>query len=109
MIKMSLLLTGSSNWLLKPSGSVEYKIAYLSGSSQFVTHCRPVDLSHLKNSDVVIISDVTNTPSCEPDVALKKFCDALIATLKVGGNVLIPCTPTGNIHPSYILSSEFSK
>ncbi|XP_063711173.1 integrator complex subunit 9-like isoform X3 [Symsagittifera roscoffensis] len=92
------LSIGSSNWIIKPCGSADFKIAYISGSSQFVTHCRPLDLSPMKNCNVAIISDVTNAPACEPDMALKKFCDALIATLKVGGNVLIPCTPTGVVY-----------
>ena len=97
MFIVIVFFPGSSNWIIKPAGSAsgDYKIAYISGSSQFVTHCRPLDLTPMRNCNVAIVSDVTNAPSCEPDMALKKFCDALIATLKVGGNVLIPCTPTG--------------
>lgn len=55
---------GSSNWVLS---SGQEKISYISGSSTLTTHPRPINQSALKNSDVVILSGLTQAPHVNPD------------------------------------------
>lgn len=55
---------GSSNWVISSS---QEKISYISGSSTLTTHPRPINQSALKNSDVVIMSGLTQAPHVNPD------------------------------------------
>lgn len=55
---------GSSNWVINSS---QEKISYISGSSTLTTHPRPINQSALKNSDVVILSGLTQAPHVNPD------------------------------------------
>ncbi|EDO39014.1 predicted protein [Nematostella vectensis] len=86
---------GSSNWMLES----EYeKISYLSPSSSFTTHPLPLNQTVLKNSDVLIITGVTEAPIDNPDAMLGEFCTHLASTLRAGGNVLVPCYPSGVLY-----------
>lgn len=62
---------GSSNWVIS---SDHEKIVYLSGSSTLTTHPRPMDQQALKNADVLIITDLTQTPISNPDSMLGVLC-----------------------------------
>lgn len=55
---------GSSNWVISSS---QEKISYISGSSTLTTHPRPINQTALKNSDVVILSGLTQAPHVNPD------------------------------------------
>ncbi|CAH1979174.1 unnamed protein product [Acanthoscelides obtectus] len=86
---------GSANWII----STEHeKIVYLSGSSTLTTHPRPMDHHALKNADILIMSDLTQTPISNPDSMLGVLCVVVGLTLRGGGNVLIPCYPTGVVY-----------
>ncbi|XP_017785950.1 PREDICTED: integrator complex subunit 9 [Nicrophorus vespilloides] len=86
---------GSSNWII----TTDYeKIVYLSGSSTLTTHPRPMDHNSLKNADVLIMTDLTQTPISNPDSMLGVLCVVVGMTLRGGGNVLIPCYPTGVVY-----------
>lgn len=86
---------GSCNWIIQS----EYeKIAYISCSSSFTTHPLPFEQNSLKGSDVVILSGLTESPTSNPDAMLGEFCKNLASTIKGGGNVLVPCYPSGVIY-----------
>ncbi|XP_066262973.1 integrator complex subunit 9 [Euwallacea similis] len=86
---------GSANWIIT---SDHEKIVYLSGSSTLTTHPRPMDHNALKNADVFIMSNLTQTPISNPDSMLGVLCIVVGLTLRGGGNVLIPCYPTGVVY-----------
>lgn len=86
---------GSANWVIT---SGHEKIVYLSGSSTLTTHPRPMDHHALKNADVLIMTDLTQTPISNPDSMLGVLCVVVGLTLRGGGNVLIPCYPTGVVY-----------
>ncbi|XP_060530120.1 integrator complex subunit 9 [Cylas formicarius] len=86
---------GSANWVIT---SDHEKIVYLSGSSTLTTHPRPMDHHALKNADVLIMTDLTQTPISNPDSMLGVLCVVVGLTLRGGGNVLIPCYPTGVVY-----------
>ncbi|XP_031573815.1 integrator complex subunit 9 homolog [Actinia tenebrosa] len=86
---------GSCNWIVE---SDYEKISYLSSSSSFTTHPLPLDQTPLKNSDVVIATGLTEAPTQNPDAMLGEFCTHLSTTLRNGGNVLVPCYPSGVLY-----------
>lgn len=86
---------GSSNWVIS---SAHEKLVYLSGSSTLTTHPRSIDHSSLRNADVLIMTDLTQTPVSNPDAMLGVLCVVVGLTLRGGGNVLIPCYPTGVVY-----------
>uniref|UniRef100_T1JKD7 Beta-Casp domain-containing protein n=1 Tax=Strigamia maritima TaxID=126957 RepID=T1JKD7_STRMM len=83
---------GSCNWLIQ---SDYEKIAYISGSSTLTTHPRPMDQTSLKNADLLIMNCLTQTPLYNPDTMLGEFCMTVAITVRNGGNVLVPCYPSG--------------
>jgi len=83
---------GSSNWVLQ---SQFEKITYVSGSSTLTTHPKPLEQSALRNSDVMLLTRLTQTPTCNPDAMIGEFCINSAVTLRNGGNVLVPCYPSG--------------
>ncbi|XP_065670377.1 integrator complex subunit 9 homolog isoform X2 [Hydra vulgaris] len=85
---------GSSNWVLETD---YHKICYISSSSTYATHSLPMEQNALKNSDLCILNSLTPTGIVNPDAMLRDFCSNLAVTLKNGGNVLIPCFPSGVI------------
>lgn len=114
---------GSSNWVIS---SGQEKISYISGSSTLTTHPRPINQSALKNSDVVILSGLTQAPHVNPDGKkvvetakksrysnknthffylfafptgmLGELCMNVGMTLRNGGSVLIPSYPSGVVY-----------
>ncbi|PSN51028.1 Integrator complex subunit 9 [Blattella germanica] len=86
---------GSSNWVI--SSHFE-KITYVSGSSTLTTHPRPMDQTALKNANVLILTGLTQTPTANPDSMLGELCMTVATTLRCGGNVLIPCYPSGVVY-----------
>lgn len=86
---------GSCNWVLE---SEQMKISYISSSSTFTTHPCPMERSKPLTSDVMVLCGLTNAPSANPDTMLGELCGRMAITLKSGGNVLIPCYPTGVVY-----------
>ena len=86
---------GSTNWVLQ---TPFYKINYISSSSLYATHSIPMDQNTLKDADVCILNSLTSSCTTNPDSMLREFCSHLGVTLKNGGNVLIPCFPSGVIY-----------
>ncbi|XP_063226074.1 integrator complex subunit 9 [Bacillus rossius redtenbacheri] len=86
---------GSSNWVID---SMYEKVAYVSGSSTLTTHPRPMDQAALKNANVLILTGLTQTPTANPDSMLGELCMTVASTVRVGGNVLIPCYPSGVVY-----------
>lgn len=86
---------GSSNWIIS---SKHEKIAYVSGSSTLTTHPKPMDQIALKNADILIMTGLTQTPVANPDSMLGMLCMVVGMTLRAGGNVLIPCYPSGVVY-----------
>ncbi|XP_077009022.1 integrator complex subunit 9 isoform X1 [Tamandua tetradactyla] len=68
----------------------------------FQTHERslnePMDQASLKNSDVLILTGLTQIPTANPDGMVGEFCSNLALTVRNGGNVLVPCYPSGVIY-----------
>lgn len=62
---------GSANWVL--STGLE-KISYISGSSTLTTQAKPINQNALKNSDVIIMSGLTQAPHINPDAILGDLC-----------------------------------
>ena len=58
---------GSSNWVLTSSHE---KIVYLSSSSTLTTHPRPMDQNALRDSDVLLLSGLTQSPTHNPDAMI---------------------------------------
>ena len=86
---------GSSNWVINSGFE---KIAYVSGSSTLTTHPRPMDQGPLRNADCLILTALTQTPTQNPDPMIVEFCKTVIDTTKQGGNVLVPCYPSGIVY-----------
>nr|DBA25472.1 TPA: hypothetical protein GDO54_009852 [Pyxicephalus adspersus] len=86
---------GSSNWIIQ---SHYEKVSYVSGSSLLTTHPQPMDQAALKNSDVMILTGLTQIPTANPDGMVGEFCSNLAMTIRNGGNVLVPCYPSGVIY-----------
>ncbi|TRZ03895.1 hypothetical protein DNTS_030904 [Danionella cerebrum] len=86
---------GSSNWIIQ---SHHEKISYISGSSLLTTHPQPMEQSSLKNSDVLILTGLTQIPTANPDGMLGEFCSNLAMTVRAGGNVLVPCYSSGVVY-----------
>ncbi|XP_028908605.1 integrator complex subunit 9 isoform X2 [Ornithorhynchus anatinus] len=86
---------GSSNWIIQ---SHYEKVSYVSGSSLLTTHPQPMDQASLKNSDVLILTGLTQIPTANPDGMVGEFCSSLAMTVRNGGNVLVPCYPSGVIY-----------
>ncbi|XP_030200999.1 integrator complex subunit 9 isoform X2 [Gadus morhua] len=86
---------GSSNWIIQ---SHYEKVSYMSGSSLLTTHPQPMDQSSLKNSDILILTGLTQMPTANPDGMLGEFCSNLAMTIRAGGNVLVPCYSSGVIY-----------
>ncbi|XP_015751078.1 PREDICTED: integrator complex subunit 9 homolog [Acropora digitifera] len=96
-------LTGFENILhIQATYSVQIpstkQVSYVSCSSTFTTHPLPMDQSLLKSSDALILTGVTEAPTANPDAMLGDFCNNLATTLKNGGNVLVPCWPSGVLY-----------
>lgn len=86
---------GSSNWIIQ---SHHEKVSYMSGSSLLTTHPQAMDQAALKNSDVLIVTGLTQIPTANPDGMVGEFCSNLAMTIRNGGNVLVPCYPSGVIY-----------
>ncbi|XP_045142500.1 integrator complex subunit 9 isoform X3 [Echinops telfairi] len=86
---------GSSNWIIQ---SHYEKVSYVSGSSLLTTHPQPMDQASLKNSDVLLLTGLTQIPTANPDGMVGEFCSNLALTVRNGGNVLVPCYPSGVIY-----------
>uniref|UniRef100_A0A2I3HY15 Integrator complex subunit 9 n=1 Tax=Nomascus leucogenys TaxID=61853 RepID=A0A2I3HY15_NOMLE len=86
---------GSSNWIIR---SHYEKVSYVSGSSLLTTHPQPMDQASLKNSDVLVLTGLTQIPTANPDGMVGEFCSNLALTVRNGGNVLVPCYPSGVIY-----------
>eukprot|EP00058_Branchiostoma_floridae_P003826 XP_002589314.1 hypothetical protein BRAFLDRAFT_217919 [Branchiostoma floridae] len=86
---------GSCNWLIQ---SHYEKISYISSSSVLTTHPQPMDQGPLQNTDVLILAGLTQSPTANPDSMLSEFCSHLAVTVKNGGNVLVPCYPSGVVY-----------
>lgn len=83
---------GSCNWII---WSAHEKIGYISASSTLTTHPKSLEQPPLKNCDVLFLSSLTQTPLANPDSMLGELCVTAAVTVKSGGNVLIPCYPSG--------------
>lgn len=83
---------GSCNWIVTADHE---KIVYMSGSSTLTTHPKPIEHAPLRNADALILTSLTQTPLANPDTMLGEFCITVAMTVKMGGNVLIPCYPSG--------------
>ncbi|XP_051510295.1 integrator complex subunit 9-like isoform X2 [Myxocyprinus asiaticus] len=57
-----------------------------------------MDQRSLKNSDVLILTGLTQIPTANPDGMLGEFCSNLAMTTHSGGNVLVPCYSSGVIY-----------
>ncbi|MEQ2198190.1 Integrator complex subunit 9, partial [Xenoophorus captivus] len=66
---------GSSNWIIQ---SHHEKVSYVSGSTSSCLSSQPMDQSSLKNSDVLILTGLTQMPTANPDGMLGEFCSNLV-------------------------------
>ncbi|XP_006820079.1 LOW QUALITY PROTEIN: integrator complex subunit 9-like [Saccoglossus kowalevskii] len=95
---------GSCNWVIQSDFE---KVTYISGSSLLTTHPLPMVTGPMKNSDVLILTGLNQTPTFNPDNMLGEFCSNLAVTIKNGGNVLVPCCPSGVIYDLFECLSAF--
>ena len=56
---------------------------------------QPLEQAPLRHSDILIMCGLTQTPIAHPDNMIGEFCVNTAMTLKNGGNVLVPCYPSG--------------
>ena len=73
-------------------------IFMISGSSTLTTHPSSLDQAPLRNTDCLIMTALTQTPTHNPDPMIVEFCKTVIETTKMGGNVLVPCYPSGIVY-----------
>ncbi|XP_030888501.1 integrator complex subunit 9 [Leptonychotes weddellii] len=66
--------------------------------AEFSLVFQPMDQASLKNSDVLILTGLTQIPTANPDGMVGEFCSNLALTVRNGGNVLVPCYPSGVIY-----------
>uniref|UniRef100_A0A915LDQ6 Metallo-beta-lactamase domain-containing protein n=1 Tax=Meloidogyne javanica TaxID=6303 RepID=A0A915LDQ6_MELJA len=85
---------GSCNWLLSTN---QHKIGYFAASSLRPSHPKPMELNSFNNLDALILTSI-HTNDQSPDITVYKFTSAVVETLKIGGNVLIPVISTGLIY-----------
>lgn len=85
---------GSCNWVINSSHE---KIVYISSSSTFTTHPKPMEFEPLKDANVLIMNNLNKAPVLNPDKMLSDLCTHVAYTLKNNGNVLIPCYSSGVI------------
>ena len=52
----------------------------------------------MTNLDAFILTSVSRFPDSQPAYMVGKFLREVTETLRKGGNVLVPCTPTGIIY-----------
>lgn len=50
------------------------------------------------NSDLIILTNLTQAPTANPDNSLGDLCLSVAATVRNGGNVLIPSFSSGIIY-----------
>lgn len=86
---------GSCNWFIESNYE---KIAYMSDSSSLTTHPQPMDTTPLLGADALIFTGLSRVPTNNPDNMLAEFCSCLALTVKGGGNVLVPCFPSGLVY-----------
>ena len=60
------------------------KIAYVSGTSTLTTHPSGLDQAPLRNTDCLIMTALTQTPTQNPDPMIVEFCKTVIDTTKAG-------------------------
>ena len=56
----------------------------------------------LKGVDCLLLTSLTMTPLHNPNPMIGEFCQTVCDTIRQGGNVLVPCYPSGknkNIYP----------
>ena len=102
---------GSCNWII----NTEYeKIVYLSSSSTLTTHPKPLDLTPLKNADVVILSNLTSHPTCNPDLSLmdlvgniSEYCLVLFPSLQLSSCCSIFVCLSRAFHSYFVLDVLF--
>lgn len=92
MATSSGVCLGSSNWIITSGFE---KIVYIAGSSTLTTHPKPMETSPLKEADVLILSCLSQRPLANPDSMIGEFCMKAASTIRNGGNVLVPCYPSG--------------
>ncbi|KAL8583277.1 hypothetical protein ACOMHN_043054 [Nucella lapillus] len=74
---------GSCNWVIQSS------------------HEKSLEQAPLKNSDVMIVTGLTQTPLVLPDPNIVEFAQQCVANVSRGGNVLVPCYPAGVIYDMF--------
>jgi integrator complex subunit 9 len=83
---------GSCNWTIE---TAHERVVCVSSSSTFTTHPKPLELEPLKNADVMLLTNLTQTATLNPDHMLNELCTHVAAVLKNGGNVLLPSYSSG--------------
>eukprot|EP01080_Neovahlkampfia_damariscottae_P001710 gene1710-479_t len=88
---------GSANWCLE---SEFEKIVVLSSSSSSTSrHPQEFQIEPLKNANVAIFSDISDSnENSTPDTMLTELCKNIGNTISNGGDVLIPCHSSGIIY-----------
>ena len=52
----------------------------------------------LKDADIFFLTGLTRAPNHNPDAMMGEVCLTVGMTLKAGGNVIMPCYPSGLIY-----------
>lgn len=86
---------GSCNWVFK---SHHEKLVYMSQTSLLITHPKQFEAPPLQDADIMVLTNLTNSPLVSADAMLGEFCSNTLQTLKNEGNVLVPCYPCGMVY-----------
>lgn len=62
---------GSCNWLITTHHE---KIGYVSSSSTLTTHPKPIEYTPMKNADLIILTNLSQTQTSNPDASLADLC-----------------------------------
>jgi len=83
---------GSANWLIQTHYE---KIVWMGESSLgWSGHPMAMEIDRLETADILIITNISSTPS-NPDNIITDLANHIGATTSGGGNVLLPCEPSG--------------
>ena len=84
-------LIGSCNWVIKTNHE---KIVYVSSTSTLSTHSTSIDRNPIRNADLLILNNLSQTPLANPDLTLgelfhnvSKFIDTRLLPFKLTANM----------------------
>ena len=89
-----------------PISSLHARIEWLVVLSVINYASMKIAQTSLKGVDCLLLTSLTMTPLHNPNPMIGEFCQTVCDTIRQGGNVLVPCYPSGkkinlNFNPTF--------